>query len=192
MRQLLSGLPLGLNAAVVAMLHTGPRSFLAEALRERVKLPVWTAESGCVIRAGRVYVAPYGTHLIVNPDACLTVSDAPRLGFFRPSANWLFESAAASFGSRHIAVVLSGLLSDGAAMLRSVKRAGGTVFVQSPDEAVHPGMPLAAIATGCVDHVLPVNRLARAVCDVLRSRDAKIDLASWETPFLDPVSAAGA
>lgn len=185
MRLLLADLPPGFNAAVVAMLHTGPGSLLAETLQTAVKLVVWVAEPEQLLRAGHVYVAPHGAHLIVNPDARLTLSDAPRRKLFRPSADWLFESATASFGSRHIAVVLSGLLGDGAAMLRTVKRAGGTVFVQAPDEAAFGDMPRAAIATGCADHVLPVRSIARALRDVLGSRDVTVDVAAWESPFGD-------
>jgi two-component system chemotaxis response regulator CheB len=181
---LLAELPFGFNAAVVAMLHTGPGSVLAEMLRDRSKLPLSSGKSGQLLKAGHVYVAPQGTHVIVNPDARLTISAAPRLRHFRPSADWLFESAAASFGDRHMAIVLSGRLSDGATKLRTVKRLGGTVFVQSPGDAIHPEMPTAAIATGLVDFVVPVSDMARAVCDLLSRRDAERDAAMWESPFV--------
>ena len=96
MRRLLSDLPRDFRAAIVAMLHTGPGSVLAETLRRRSPLDIHAARSGELLRAGNVYVAAPGTHVIVNPDARLTVSSAPRRGLFRPSAEWLFDSAAAS------------------------------------------------------------------------------------------------
>jgi two-component system, chemotaxis family, protein-glutamate methylesterase/glutaminase len=170
----------------VAMLHTSAQSLLAETLLFSVKLPVCMAVSGQLLQPGQVYTAPAARHLIVNPDARLTVSDAPRRRLFRPSADWLFESAAASFGSRQIAVVLSGFLFDGAAGVRAVKRAGGLVLVQAPEEAVHADMPRAAIATGCVDRILPIRAIAQAVSDVLHTRDVSLDLAAWEAPFDDP------
>ena len=166
------------------MLHTGPGSVLAQTLRDRSRLPVWSAECGQLLRAGNVYVAPQGTHVIVNPDARLTISAAPRLRLFRPSADWLFESAAASFGDRHVAVVLSGMLSDGATRLRTVKRLGGAVVVQSPDDAIRPDMPAAAIATGVADLVLPVADMPEALWHLLSTRDSERDAAMWESPFL--------
>jgi chemotaxis response regulator CheB len=183
LRELLSELPRGFGAAVVAMLHTGPGSLLADALRHRSQLPVWVCESGELLRAGNVYVAPPDTHVVINPDARLTISAAPPVRRFRPSADWLFESAAASFGDRHTAIVLSGMLWDGAAQLQAVKRLGGATFAQSPEEAIRPEMPSAAIATGFVDLVAPMSSMARAVCDLLSKRSAARDAAMWEAPF---------
>ena len=188
LQQLLAELPLQFNAAIVAILHSGPRSLLANTLRNRIRLPVWPAVSGALLKPGHVYVAPPGTHVIVNPDARMTVSDAPRLGRFRPSADWLFESAAASFGARHIGVVLSGMLWDGAAKLGAVKRSGGIVFVQAPDDAMYAGMPNAAIATGFVDQVIPIHLMAGALADALSRRDVRLDTAAWETPFDEPIA----
>jgi two-component system chemotaxis response regulator CheB len=177
LRQLLSELPRGFDAAVVAMLHTTQSSALAEALRGLVRIPVRAAASGQLLEAGCVYVPPAGNHIIVNPDSRLTVSNRPRVRLFRPSADWLFESAAASFGPRHVCIVLSGTMSDGASMLRVVKGCGGTVLVQSPDDAIHAEMPRAAIRTGCVDAIVPISVMARALCATLAVRDAKADVS---------------
>jgi two-component system, chemotaxis family, protein-glutamate methylesterase/glutaminase len=128
MRMLVERLPTDLEAALVLMLHTGPGSFLAETLGMRAQLPIREANSGTLLLPGTAYVAPSGAHIVVNPDARLSTCVAGRIRLFRPSADWLFESAAASFGDRHIAVVLSGLLTDGAQQIRAVKRAGGMVL----------------------------------------------------------------
>jgi len=164
---LFASLPTKLPSAVVAMLHTGPGSTLADTLGLRSQIPVRSARTGDVLNEGHAYVAPPSSHLIVNPDGRLTVSSAAPVRRFRPSADWLFESAAASFGDRHIAVVLSGRLSDGAHQLRAVKRMGGMVVVQSPSDAAFPDMPAAAIATGCVDRVTSIDAMAQTIAELV-------------------------
>jgi two-component system chemotaxis response regulator CheB len=76
----------------------------------------------------------------------------------------LFASAAEVFGANMIAVVLTGRGEDGAAGLSAVRQAGGTVIAEDPVSAEAAGMPAAAIATGCVDTVVPLA----AVSSVLR------------------------
>jgi two-component system chemotaxis response regulator CheB len=78
-------------------------------------------------------------------------------------ADPLLTSAADVFGSRMIAVVLSGRLNGGAAGVQAVKRRGGRVLAQDPTTAIIPAMPDAALATGCVDFALPPESLGRAI-----------------------------
>jgi chemotaxis response regulator CheB len=176
-------LPIGLPAALVVMLNTGPGSILAHVLATRTKLSILPARSGALLQSGTVFVADAGSHVIVNPDAVLSVSGAPRRRCFRPSADWLFESAAASYGSRHIAVVLSGMMSDGSAALGMVKRLGGRVVAQAPEDAPFSDMPAAALSTGCVDRVVPVTAMAGTICELLAARNITLDRAAWERPF---------
>ena len=81
----------------------------------------------------------------------------------RPSADLLFESTAASFKERAIAVVLSGSGSDGAMGVKAIKKMGGTVIVQDAKQAEFAGMPEAAQATGVVDFVLALDEIAPAL-----------------------------
>ena len=83
--------------------------------------------------------------------------------FVRPSADLLFESVAASYKERVIAVVLSGTGSDGSMGVKAVKKMGGTVIVQDEQSAEFYGMPGAAMQTGCVDFVLPLDEIASAL-----------------------------
>ena len=121
---------------------------------------------------------------MVNPNATLTLSDRARLGFFRPSADWLFESAAASFRERTFAIVLSGMQNDGAKGAQCVKAAGGTLIAQDPQTCERPEMPSAAIATGAIDHVLGPD----AIAIMLRRAVAAVDVArcraAWAAPWL--------
>jgi two-component system, chemotaxis family, protein-glutamate methylesterase/glutaminase len=183
LNQLLQTIPSDWPTAVIVAFHTGPGSMLVEALVPRSRLPVAWATSGAVLETGRVYIAPASTHLIVNPDGRLALSSAPPIRLFRPSADWLFDSAAASFTDRHVAIVLSGMLSDGALTLREVKRHGGSVLVQDPTTCRYPDMPLAAVATGHADAVLPIDGLLPAVSHIFARRQRQYDFATWQDPF---------
>lgn len=176
---LVGNLPPTLRSALAVMLHLGPRSALTETLAQRSQLAVREAVSGDVLCDGCIYVPRPGTHLIVNPDGRLSVSRAAPVNRYRPCADWLFESAAASFRERHIAVVLSGMLSDGARQIRSVKRLGGTVFVQSPLEAEYPDMPTAAIRTGCVDKIVPADQLVPVICQAVDRCNEAAPAEGW-------------
>jgi len=183
LNQLLQTLPPDWPAAVAVAFHTGPGSMLVEVLAPRSRLPVEWATAGAILETRRVYIAPASTHLIINPDGCLALSSAPPIRLFRPSADWLFDSAAASFADRHVAIVLSGMLSDGAFTLRDVKRRGGSVLVQDPSTCRYPDMPRAAVATGHADAVLPVDELMPAVSQIFARRERQHDLATWHDPF---------
>lgn len=175
-----------IGAAIVAMLHTGPSSDLAHSLSGASKLPLERAARGTLLRPGRAYVPPGASHLVINPDACISVSNTPGRGIFRPSGDWLFESAAASFGDRHVCIVLSGMLYDGARQLDKVRRSGGTVLVQHPRTALYPEMPNAAIATGCVHGVMDVESMPELLEHLFASRNERADRQGWEDPFSPP------
>jgi len=181
--RLLQAVPSDWPAAVAVAFHTGPVSLLVEALAPRSRLPIEWATAGAVLETGRVYVAPASTHLIINPDGRLALSGAPRIRLFRPSADWLFDSAAASFADRHVAIVLSGMLSDGALTLRQVKRRGGSVLVQDPLTCRYREMPQAAVATGHADAVLPIDELLPTVSQIFARRERQHDVATWHDPF---------
>ncbi len=180
---LLPLLPAHWPVAVVIAFHSGPRSVLVDVLRARSVMPVQWATSGAMLKRGHVYVAPAGHHLIVNPGARGTVFAGPRIRMFRPSADWLFESGSASFGDRHVAIILSGRLSDGALKLHQIRRLGGTVLVQEPKTSRFPEMPKAALATGHVDAALAIQDMPAMLADIFARRTLQSDIASWEDPF---------
>ena len=78
----------------------------------------------------------------------------------RPSLDLLLVSMAETYGGACAAVVLTGTGRDGAAGVVAVKRAGGATIAQDPREAAFPGMPTAAIQTGCVEHVMGLATIA--------------------------------
>ncbi len=185
LRQLVRDLPFRFAAAIVIVQHVQGTTFLPEILRADTTLPVSLATDGAVLHAGSIYASPAQQHVIVNPDATIALSERGRIHFFRPNADWLFESAAASFRERAIAVVLSGLQNDGARGVRSIHAAGGTVIVQDPHTCERPEMPRAAIATGRADHVLPPHAIGPMLRSVVGGMDLASCRAAWEAPFAE-------
>ncbi|MFI0982500.1 chemotaxis protein CheB [Streptomyces sp. NPDC021093] len=145
---------------VVQHLDRKHRTFIAEVLARRSTLPVKLAEAGERIRPGQVYVAPPDRHLLVGACGTVRLSFTELVHFVRPSADLLFASVAESYGSRALACVLTGTGVDGAEGVVRVKGVGGTVLAEDPASAEFDGMPSAAVATGAVDRVLPLEDLA--------------------------------
>jgi two-component system chemotaxis response regulator CheB len=163
--QVLSGIPPNFPAAIVLLQHLDPRhrSLLAEILQRRTELAVKLAHDGERLTPGTVHVAPPDRHLLVNRDGTLSLSQSELVHFLRPSADLLFESIAAAYGDRAIAVVLSGSGADGSMGVRAINKMGGTVIAQDEKTAEFPGMPAAARQTGLVDFILPLGEIAPAL-----------------------------
>src|SRR5215470_7403084 len=161
----LEALPAEFPAALVVVQHLDPRhrSLMVDILRRRIALKVKEAEEGDILRPGTVYTAPPNKHLLVNSDGTLSLTQTELVHFVRPSADLLFESTAASYKDRTIAVVLTGTGIDGAMGLRAVKKMGGTVIVQDERTSEFAGMPAAAIQTGTTDFILPLDEIGHAV-----------------------------
>jgi chemotaxis response regulator CheB len=167
LNQVLPSLPGDFGAAVIVVQHLrGPESSLAEILGRRSPLPVrWIADRD-PLESGRVYVCPPQRLLEVRPDAGCSVRPMEPEHRLRP-IDFFLASLAGRYGQRAMVVVLTGMGRDGAAGSEAVRRAGGTVLVQSPESAEHPVMPSAVIGTGVADMVLPLAELGRAIADVV-------------------------
>jgi two-component system chemotaxis response regulator CheB len=172
--EVLAALPGDFPAALVVVQHLDPRhrSLMAEILSRRTALAVRQAAEGDRVCSGNVFIAPPDRHLLVNPDGELSLTRTELVHFSRPSADLLFESVAASYRTRAIAVVLSGTGSDGSMGARAIKKTGGTLIVQDPATAEFSGMPAAALHTGLADFVLPLDEIAGALRTLLAERPA--------------------
>ena len=168
--RVLSGLPPDFPVAIAVVQHLDPRhrSLMADILSRRTSLRVKEAEDGDHLRPGIIYVAPPDNHLLVNADETLSLSHTELVHFVRPSADLLFESVAASFKDRTIAVVLTGTGSDGTMGVRAIKKMKGTVIAQDEASSEFFGMPGSAIDTKTVDFVLPLNEIAPALVTLVQ------------------------
>jgi two-component system chemotaxis response regulator CheB len=138
------------------------RSF-AQRLNACLPLPVREAVDGEALDAGTVYVAPGGVHLrLVRAREGLraTLSPYPEESAHHPSIDLLFVSAVAAVGERAVAVVLTGMGHDGAAGMAALARAGAHTIAQDEATSAVYGMPRAALATGGVLEVLPLEAIA--------------------------------
>ena len=167
---ILSGLPEHFPAGLVIAQHMPPgfTRTLAERLDRRSAVSVREAEDGDRVEPGVALVGVGGRQITVERgQAGLVVripSDSDRL-LHRPSVDLLFRSVAAASGGRAVGAVLTGMGQDGAEGLRSIREAGGRTFAESEESAVIFGMPKAAAAHA--ERVLPLDRLARAVRDII-------------------------
>lgn len=170
----LEALPGDFPAAIVVVQHLDPRhrSLMADILRRRTALKVKEAQEGDILRPGAVYTAPPNKHLLVHADGSLALTQTELVHFVRPSADLLFESTAASYKDRVIAVVLSGSGKDGAMGVKAVKKMGGTVVIEDERTAEFGGMPAAALQTGCVDFALPLDEIAAALVKLVAKEAA--------------------
>jgi two-component system chemotaxis response regulator CheB len=161
LEQLLACLGTDLPIPVLVVLHL-PRdreSRIAEVLGTHCRLPVREAEDKQPLLPGTVVFAPPDYHLLVEDRDALALSvDEPVL-FSRPAIDPLFESAAAAFGERLLAILLTGASSDGSAGIAAVRAAGGIAWIQSPEEASSPLMPASALAHAGADAVLTLHDL---------------------------------
>ncbi len=154
-------------ASVLIVQHLDPhhKSMMSDLLSHQTSLRVKQAEHGEVLLPGVVYIAPPDEHFLVGPGK-VQLAHSQLVHYSRPSIDLLFESVAGTYGSRSVAVVLSGSNRDGSAGIRTVKDAGGTTIAQDPGSAEFKVMPTAAIRTGSVDLVLELQKIGPTLVEL--------------------------
>lgn len=165
--------PANSGLAYVVVQHLSPtRETLLSTLLQRVTaLDVSEAHQDEVIQPNRVYVIPPNAELHVSNDRLRLRPPTEPRGLRLP-INVLFSSLASARGSRAIAVVLSGMGSDGTLGLQAVKAMGGLAVVQTPESAEFDSMPSSAIETGCVDIIDRPEALPQRILDCLGTQSA--------------------
>lgn len=137
-------------------------TILAEHLARSAQQPAHEAVDGEPIRAGTIYVAPGGRHMRVlqhNGAAVIALDDGPLVHFCRPAVDPLFASAARVYGCGALAVILTGMGTDGALGAGDIAAAGGSVIAQDEATSVVWGMPGSAAHAGVCSAVLPVDEI---------------------------------
>jgi len=169
----LGSLPEDFSATVVVVQHLDPRhrSLMPQIIGRRSRLPVLAAADGAELEPGHIYLAPPDRHLLVNGDGTISLTETELVNFVRPSADLLFESVAAAYGERAIAVVLTGTGHDGSIGVTAIKKRHGTVIAQDEASSQFFGMPSAAIKTGAVDFVLSLDEMPLALVTLVAGEE---------------------
>jgi two-component system, chemotaxis family, protein-glutamate methylesterase/glutaminase len=164
LQSMFAALPGGIPFSIVVSQHmpSGFTRTFAERLDRTSAFEVVEACDGDQVRPGRALIAPGGKNMVFrNTDGCVTVqiTDPEPTENYLPSVDRMFQSGAEVFGSKLLGVVLTGMGTDGSLGVRAIKKAGGQVLSESEDSAVIFGMPRAAIATGMVDAIVPLEKM---------------------------------
>jgi two-component system, chemotaxis family, protein-glutamate methylesterase/glutaminase len=180
MSTVLRALPADFPVPVVLVQHSrrsDDPDRLATILSAVTTLSVRPARQEPAVLQPGATVVPGGYHAVLDADRRLSLTEDPT----PRGGDALMMSAGPVMRQRAIGVVLTGMLDDGAHGVRTIKRHGGRVLVQDPDTARAAGMPSNAIATGCVDFVLPLDRIAPALI-TLAMAPGGADLLTVPTP----------
>jgi two-component system chemotaxis response regulator CheB len=153
------------RAPVLITQHMPPTftAVLAEHLARIAKCPVREAKDGEEVNAGTIYLAPGGKHMKVTRRdgiAVIAIDDGPLVNFCKPSVDPLFSSAAEVWGPKVLALVLTGMGSDGLRGAQAITAAGGNVLAQDEATSVVWGMPGQVAHAGLCSAVLPLNEIA--------------------------------
>ena len=165
LQDLLPAIPANLPVPCLVVQHM-PGTFtkpFAERLNALSKVTVKEAEDGEPLQTGTVYIAPGGIHLRYRPrgpQACAELSPEPAASLHRPSVDVLFLSAAELCTRPILALILTGMGSDGAKGMEALKAKGAHTMAEAEESCVVYGMPKAAFERGCVDQVAPLPQMA--------------------------------
>lgn len=169
LREIFSRLPARFHVPVIVAQHqaSGFMSGMAEWLAGSSPNPVRVAEDGETMRSGTIYISPDSVHTGVTIDGKIQLQAGPEIDGARPSINHLFTKVAESYGPMALALLLTGMGSDGVRGLSRVKAMGGRVFVQDQSTSLVFGMPSQAIREGIVDRVLKLDEIPEALIKAL-------------------------
>lgn len=162
-REVLIGMPVNCPPILIAQ-HI-PAVFsasLAERLNRICSITVQEARAGIQLEPGNAYLAPGDFHLklVRQSSRIITALDeSDKVSGHRPSVDVLFQSALSCLGKSVVAAILTGMGSDGAQGLKSIRDQDGETFAQDEDTSVVWGMPGAAVRLGAVKHVLPIGKI---------------------------------
>jgi two-component system chemotaxis response regulator CheB len=148
---------------IVQHMTSGITKHFADNLNETCKFAVKEAEEGDRVKAGLALIAPGGFHMVVTKEHRVHLTLDPPVNYVRPSADVLMVSLAEVYGSKNVAVVLTGMGADGAAGIKAIKAKGGATIAQDQKTSVVFGMPHVAFQTGCVDTVSPLELIPKEI-----------------------------
>jgi two-component system chemotaxis response regulator CheB len=160
-------IPVSFKKPIVIVQHM-PGSFtkaFAERLNTLSPLTVKEAVQGAKLQPGHVYVAPGGMQLMLDGrnGGCIHIRESDDRVSYRPSVDIALASAAKHFGNKALAIILTGMGSDGKEGAQLLKQAGGTIWAQDEKSCIIYGMPMAVTKAGIVEKVLSLDAIAPAL-----------------------------
>lgn len=169
-------LPASIDAAILIVQHMPPgfTKSLAERLNSLSSIMVKEAEHGEKIIPGCAYIAPGDSHMKVRSshsknELYIVLDQSSPRGGHRPSVDVMFESVSENFRSTTVAVVMTGMGCDGASGIRKIKANNGMIIAEHQSSCIVYGMPRAAIETGTVDKIVPLNRIAETIMSFVQA-----------------------
>ncbi len=137
-------------------------------LQSSVSIPVLAAAENQPLLPGTAYLAPGEHHLVVKSEGMITLNNDPPVRGHRPSVSKLFDSAANVYGKSVIAVILSGMGSDGANELKKLRDKGALTFAQSEESCLVFGMPGEAVRLGAAIRIISPEDIAMEIIDLFK------------------------
>ncbi|CUI08805.1 Chemotaxis protein methyltransferase CheR [Janthinobacterium sp. CG23_2] len=165
----LSGVPADSGMALIVVQHLDPehKNIMVELLQRGTSMPVVEISDRLRVEPNHMYVIPPNRDLSILHGVLHLLEPAEPRGLRLP-IDYFLRSLAADQQANSIAVILSGMGSDGSLGSRAIKESGGAVFVQDPESAKFDGMPRSAIEAGLADVIAPANELASRILDYRR------------------------
>lgn len=171
---IIPSLPAKCGLRIIIVQHM-PKFFtasLALHLNERSSMVVKEAQADDPILEGQVLIAQGGFHATIDATGeRIVLTDDPPMHGVRPSADVLFSSMARVYRDRTIGIVLTGMGHDGTQGVMEIKKQGGTVLVQDPNDAIISGMPQSAINTQVVDYIVPLKKIPDQIFSFIQAKD---------------------
>ncbi len=165
-------LPGDLGAALVLIQHVDASYALGftEWLDDQTELTVSVAREGGEPQKNTLFVANTNDHLVINEDLLFHYTPHPKEFPFRPSVDIFFQSLAANWPSAGLAVLLTGIGSDGAEGLLALKNAGWHTIAQDRETSIVYGMPKAAAENGAAVSILPLESIGQEIIKFCKNK----------------------
>jgi two-component system chemotaxis response regulator CheB len=160
---ILPDLPEDFSCPIVIAQHVadGFVAGMVEWLGKITKLRVKVAEEGDLLRPANVYVSPPDRHMVVNYGNRVSFLEKKPRDIYHPSCDALLLSVATVYGAKAIGAILTGMGADGVKGMTKIKEMGGRTIAQDEGSCIVFGMPRKAIEAGCIDRVLPLDRIGK-------------------------------
>ena len=173
LNELVSQLKADWDAAYFIVLHLsrkGISDFLVHQLQQYTSLPCQLGTDDQLIKKGHIYIAIPNFHLLIKQGR-VKLGHGPTENRWRPSIDVLFRSAAAAYDSHVTGIILTGLLDDGTSGMWAIKRTGGTLIVQDPNEAEYPDMPLSVLNRMEADHCISLSEMGSVLDKIIHTKE---------------------